>query len=153
MEANVFIALLVIIFVWMTILTVMVIRAVGHYNRLSSGVTKSGLKDVLERILASHTNSQKQIIAIKQILEQVIADGRKHIQRMGVVRFNPFHDTGGSQSFAMAILDGEGNGFVMTSLFARTGHRWYVKQVQGGRGKDFELSKEEERAISIARPV
>ncbi len=153
MDARILTVLLIVVIVWMAILSVMVIRAVGHYNRLSSGITKSGLKDILERILSSHTAAQKQITAIHQTLQQVIVDGRRHIQRMGVVRFNPFHDTGGSQSFAMAILDGEGNGFVMTSLFARTGHRWYVKQVQGGKGKDFELSKEEERAISIARPI
>lgn len=153
METNVFIALFIVLFAWVGVLSVSVIRAIGHYNRLSSGITKSGLKEILERILSSHATSQKQITAIEQSLRQVITDGRKHIQRMGVVRFNPFHDTGGSQSFAMAILDGEGNGFVMTSLFARMGHRWYVKQIEGGKGKDFELSKEEERAIHMAQPI
>ena len=42
--------------------------------------------------------------------------------RVGLVRFNPFEDTGGNQSFALALLDGRGDGFVVSSLHSRTRH-------------------------------
>ena len=39
----------------------------------------------------------------------------------------------------------------MTSLYARTGNRWYVKEVRSGKGKELELSKEEQSAIKRAQ--
>lgn len=146
-------SIFLIIALWLGLLSIIVLRFVRHYNRLTDGVTKGGLKDILETILVSHRDSQRQISDINKTLRQVILDGKKHITKISVVRFNPFADTGGSQSFTMAILDSEDNGLIMTSLFARAGHRWYVKEVRGGKGKDFELSKEEELAIKRARSI
>ena len=54
------------------------------------------------------------------ILEGV---GRRSIQRVGIVRYNPFEDTGGNQSFALALTDAKGDGFVISSLHTRTGTR------------------------------
>jgi hypothetical protein len=70
-------------------------------------------------------------------------------QRVGLVRFNPFEDTGGNQSFALALLDAEGNGWVLSSLHARTGTRVYAKAIRGGRS-DGALSEEETAAIKQA---
>ncbi len=70
-------------------------------------------------------------------------------QRVGLVRFNPFEDTGGNQSFALALLDAEGNGWVLSSLHARTGTRIYAKTIRGGRS-DAALSEEELAAIKQA---
>ena len=53
-------------------------------------------------------------------------------QRIGLVRFNPFEDTGGNQSFALALLDQAGDGFVVSSLHARAGTRVYGKAVAKG---------------------
>ncbi|HET9085842.1 MAG TPA: DUF4446 family protein [Candidatus Limnocylindrales bacterium] len=70
-------------------------------------------------------------------------------QRVGLVRFNPFEDTGGNQSFALALLDADGNGWVLSSLHARTGTRVYAKAIRGGRS-DGALSDEESAAIKQA---
>ena len=51
----------------------------------------------------------------------------------------------------MAILDESDTGVVMTSLYARTGNRWYVKEVVKGKGKELELSREELAAITQAQ--
>ena len=68
---------------------------------------------------------------------------------MGVVRFNPFADTGGDQSFAIALLDAEGNGLVLSSLHSRADTRIFAKQVQAGRSRH-QLSDEEQDAIRKA---
>jgi hypothetical protein len=65
------------------------------------------------------------------------------------VRFNPFEDTGGNQSFALALLDAEGNGWVLSSLHARSGTRVYAKAIREGRA-DGALSDEEAAAIKQA---
>ena len=53
--------------------------------------------------------------------------------RVGLVRFNPFEgDTGGNQSFALALLGGRGDGFVVSSLHARAVTRMYAKAITAG---------------------
>ena len=68
---------------------------------------------------------------------------------MGLVRFNPFEDTGGNQSFALALLDAHGDGVVVSSLHARTLTRVYGKAVAGGKS-EAALSDEESEALRQA---
>jgi len=77
------------------------------------------------------------------------AELRRAFQRIGIVRFNPFEDTGGNQSFALALLDAAGNGWVLSSLHARSGTRVYAKAIHEGRS-DGALSDEEAAAIKQA---
>ena len=76
--------------------------------------------------------------------------GARMIQRVGVVRFNPFPDTGGNQSFAVALLDSRGDGVVLSSLHSRAGTRLYLKQITTGKAETA-LSEEETEAIRRAR--
>jgi hypothetical protein len=101
----------------------------------------------LEKILDAYSKNKKDIAVLSQTITRLEQEGQTHLQRIGIVRFNPFSDTGGSQSFTIALLDKEDNGIVMTSLYARTGNRWYIKYIKGGVGVDVELSKEEKAAI------
>jgi hypothetical protein len=75
---------------------------------------------------------------------------RGALQHVGVVRFNPYHDTGGDYSFAVALLDGSGNGVVLTGLYHRDRCRVYAKPV-GGWESTYELIDEERQAIAEAR--
>jgi hypothetical protein len=74
---------------------------------------------------------------------------RRAFQRVGVVRFNPFEDTGSNQSFALAMLDSEANGVVLSSLHSRQGTRLYLKQIAAGRSETA-LSDEEAEALRRA---
>jgi len=76
-------------------------------------------------------------------------EGRKALQRLGIVRYNPFEDTGGNQSFVLALLDADGDGIVLTSLHTRQATRLYAKPVRGGKS-DASLSEEEVEALGIA---
>jgi len=120
---------------------------ISHYNRLTSGISTHSLKESLEKILDAYSKNKKDIAVLSQTITRLEQEGQTHLQRIGIVRFNPFSDTGGSQSFTIALLDKEDNGIVMTSLYARTGNRWYIKYIKGGVGVDVELSKEEKAAI------
>jgi len=71
------------------------------------------------------------------------------IQKFGLIRFNPFSDIGGDQSFSIALLDGRGNGLVITSLYAREGNRVFAKPIEKGNSI-YPLSKEEKEAIKKA---
>jgi hypothetical protein len=71
------------------------------------------------------------------------------IQCVGLVRFNPFGDTGGDQSFALALLDKHGDGVVVSSLHGRAATRFYAKPVRAGSSQ-ISLSEEEIQAIQQA---
>jgi hypothetical protein len=71
------------------------------------------------------------------------------IQHVGVVRFNPFSDKGGDQSFVMAILDDHADGAVISALHSRADVRVYAKPVIGGQST-YTLTTEEKDAIARA---
>ena len=124
---------------------------IRHYNTLTKDISEHGLKAILEQILKRQQGIVHKTEQLDALLSELQKDGQFHIQKIGLVRFNPFSDTGGSQSFTMAMLDQSDTGVVMTSLYARTGNRWYVKEVQSGQGRYMELSKEELAAIAQAQ--
>jgi hypothetical protein len=70
-------------------------------------------------------------------------------QKISIVRFNPFGDTGGDQSFSLAVLDSHNSGYVLTSIHSRTGTRVYVKPIDLGKSK-YTLSDEERQALAQA---
>lgn len=146
-------SIIIVVLIWISVLTVVVFRMTSHYNKLTMGITSSTLKEVLVELIGKYEKTGKDIQSIYKTVEQLTNDGTLHLQRLGIVRFNPFSDTGGSQSFTMAILDGKDNGIIMTSLFARTGNRWYIKHIKLGVSEDADLSKEEQLAIKKARPI
>jgi len=74
---------------------------------------------------------------------------KKSIRKVGLLRFNAFHDMGGELSFSLALLDDKGDGFVISSIYGRDDARTYAKPVKEGRST-YNLSGEEEKAILMA---
>jgi hypothetical protein len=81
--------------------------------------------------------------------EQLSISNALASQKISIVRFNPFGDTGGDQSFSLAVLDAHNSGYVLTSIHGRTGTRVYVKPVDLGKSK-YTLSDEEQQALAQA---
>src|SRR5579884_23826 len=71
------------------------------------------------------------------------------IRHVGLVRFSPFHDTGGDQSFALALLDGRRSGVVVTALHSRTDSRLYAKPIEQHQST-YTLTPEEREAMARA---
>jgi len=72
------------------------------------------------------------------------------LRKMGLVRYNPFKDSGGDQSFSLALLEENDNGFVLTSIFTNEGVRIFAKPVTKGEST-YQLSDEELQAIKKAK--
>jgi hypothetical protein len=129
-------------------------RRLRRLGQRLDGITRNSEGRSLEAILDAHldkvyavASELHELSARSAILE---ANGRRAIQRIGFVRFNPFEDTGGNQSFALALLDAEGDGFIINSLHARSGTRVYARTLTGGRAEG-QLSTEEAEALKLAR--
>lgn len=74
------------------------------------------------------------------------------IQKVGLVRFNAFDDVGGEQSFSLVLLNGNGDGVAVSSLYGRQDSRLYAKGIVNGEGER-PLSDEEQRALQQALPI
>jgi hypothetical protein len=109
-------------------------------------------------VLGTHLDRVRQVVrdieTVGTRTSAIERDLKGSFGRLGLVRFNPFEDTGGNQSFAIALLDGRGDGFIVSSLHARTGTRLYAKAVAGGTSETA-LSAEESEALkqALAKPV
>jgi hypothetical protein len=117
------------------------------------GITRGAEGSSLEAVLDAHLD---KVFAVARELDDLTGrmtalEGvqRKAFQRVGLVRYNPFEETGGNQSFALALLDATGDGWVLSSLHARSGTRVYAKAIKLGRA-DVGLSAEETAAITRA---
>lgn len=111
---------------------------------LKSLFPKSGSRDIrvkFEEVLKQVENLKAEVDKLKAI---------KSIQRVQLYRYNPYQDSGGDQSFSLALLDDQGNGIVLTSLHARSGTRIFAKPVSLGLGGKYRLSKEEEMVVKKA---
>ncbi|PJE67856.1 hypothetical protein COU95_00120 [Candidatus Shapirobacteria bacterium CG10_big_fil_rev_8_21_14_0_10_40_9] len=139
------------LFIWLGALSFFLFRAVSHYRKLTTGVTKGDLGSILEKILKEEKESTETIDKLLKRIEGLEKDGTFHVQKTGLVRFNPFSDTGGSHSFALAILDGRDDGIVISSLHSRDQTRIYSKPVKSGKPVSYEFSKEEKEAIGKAQ--
>jgi hypothetical protein len=139
------------------LLTLLQMRQVRRLRRRLAGLTRGADGHSLDVILDAHLD---KVVAVGRELDGLHARtavletaGRRAIQRVGLVRFNPFEDTGGNQSFAVALTDAAGNGVVVSSLHSRTGTRLYAKAIAAGRS-DAALSAEETEALRLAlKPV
>lgn len=94
-------------------------------------------------------NQKEQTQKILEEVDRLKNLSRKSFQKSGLVRYNPFKNGGGDQSFSIALLDLENNGLVITSIYGREGNRTYAKPIEKSKSK-YTLTEEEEKAIKIA---
>ena len=138
------------------ILLVLIVVGWRRTRRLGArldSLTRGSDERSLEAILEAHLTRVHQVVRELGEVEVRTAilerDLQRTFARVGLVRYNPFEDTGGNQSFALALLDAHGDGFVISSLHARNQTRVYAKGVKGGRS-DSAVSDEEAEALRLA---
>lgn len=130
-----------------TITVFLYLKLQSHYNKLTGNINGKNLKNVLEDMLRQTNQSKKDIDFLKKYCDTIQKEGNFHIQKVGLLRFNPFKDTGGDQSFILSLVDGENNGVIISGLYSRSGTRWYAKRIKEGKGVEHELSEEEKQAL------
>jgi hypothetical protein len=142
---------LIILVIWLGLITYYLHRSVRHYQTLTHGVNKKTLEDVMASLTRDVHIAKKDIDQLINRCDTIEKRQQFHIQKIGLLRFNPFKDTGGDQSFILALLDAKDTGVVITALYSRSGTRWYAKKVAKGKGMEHELSEEETKVIKIAK--
>lgn len=134
---------------WLAVLQRSESRLRSRLRRILSDNGGAGLDEVLDGQGKRIEQLASRVDGLNALERELEAMSRLALQKVGVVRFNPFQDSGGDQSFAIALLDQGGTGVVVSSLHGRAETRIFAKQVTNGRSRHA-LSDEEQQAIRTA---
>jgi len=125
-------------------------RLERHYRLLTTDAAGGSLEAVLEDHVQRVQEAVRRVQELDTLTMRLERNSRSHLQRVGFLRFNPFRDTGGDQSFALVLADEGGNGVVVSSLHSREVTRVYAKPLVAWQ-TTYQLTDEEQQAIRRAR--
>lgn len=110
------------------------------------GGADSSAESLPQDLIRRLTKTEIRLDEMSPRLEVVEAISNTSVQKVGFIRFNPFQNTGGDNSFIIALLDGKNNGVLISSLYMREGVRVYAKQIENGVSRH-PLSEEEKKVL------
>ncbi|MEK7069246.1 MAG: DUF4446 family protein [Patescibacteria group bacterium] len=104
--------------------------------------TLINLEENIEKLKKAKENAEKELTLINAKL-------KKSIRGLETIRFNPFPDQGSNQSFAIGMLNEDGDGVVLSSLYSRDRMSIFAKPIKNNKS-EYELSVEEKEALKKA---
>jgi hypothetical protein len=135
---------------WLIFLTAKYREIVRRSKMLFSGKISGNLEKTVEEYLRNVKEVEDHCFVLDTELKKIRQMAEDGMHKIGFIRYNPFGDVGGNQSFSLCLLDEKENGFVISSIHSREGTRVYSKQIVSG-GSDYNLSEEEVKAIERAK--
>ena len=142
----------VVIIIWNLILSFLAYRILVNFRRLTKGVSEGNLEKILKSFFAQLKQDEKKFKEIEKRIAVLEKEKKFYFKKAGLVKFNPFSDLGGDQSFSLALLTDSDEGLLITSLHGRNTTRVYTKLLTRG-DREARFSKEELRAINKAKGV
>jgi len=139
-----------IFLIWNLLLSYGLLRILISFNRLTKGGKKGNLEKILKSFFKQERLDKKALGDLQTKISALEKSNNFCFKKAGLVKFNPFADLGGDQSFCLALLTGNDEGLVITSLHGRSTTRVYTKLVTRD-SKEKRFSKEELRAIKKAK--
>ncbi len=116
-----------------------------RFKRALGGSGTGNLEKKLTDYFGRIGDIEKRQDIASQTLSELSLQTDLASQKISIVRFNPFGDSGGDQSFSLAVLDAKDSGYVLTSIHGRENSHIYIKPIDLGVSK-YTLSKEEKQA-------
>ncbi|MFV0314652.1 MAG: DUF4446 family protein [Anaerotignum sp.] len=108
------------------------------------------LESKLEKYYETSKSIEKKYGKLLDMVTDMDKTMKSNVQKVGLIRYNPFDEMGGNLCFALALLDGENNGVVLNGIHSRTGSFTYAKPIQMGVSI-YMLSEEEIKAVEMAK--
>jgi hypothetical protein len=148
---NIKLQIVFFVFTWVVILigAIWVIRTEKRLKKFFAG---KKAKDLEDNILVLEDNISKLKSAKEKIEKELVEINkklRKSIRGLETIRFNPFPDQGSNQSFAVGMLNEDGDGVVLSSLYSRERMSIFAKPIKDGRS-EYELTTEEKEVLKKA---
>lgn len=119
------------------------------YTNFMRGKDAESLEDAIFARFQELDDLKRADIANKKKIEEISQNLLLTYQKIGIVKYDAFHEMGGKLSFALALLDKNNNGFVMNSMHNREGCYTYIKEIIDGKSY-IALGEEEKKAVETA---
>ena len=142
--------LLIALSLWLAILSFFLVKTLSHYRKLTRGATNIDFATLIETIIKRSEVQEENIGKLTKELSDFKNKAQAFLQKFSLIRFNPFEDAGGDQSFVVTFMDAKNNGVVISSLHSRTGVRVYAKNVEDAKPVKHQFTKEEKEAVEKA---
>lgn len=144
---TIFIIILFILYVTNSIkLSKLRISYKEFMKRLGKG---NSIDEMLKKYIESVEKVESKNNELASYCNKIDTEKDKCLQKVGLVRYNAFKDTGSDLSFALAILDKYNNGIVLNGIYSREMSNIYAKPIENGKST-YTLSEEEKEAINKA---
>lgn len=141
---------LMIVFIVLTILTIVKTNRLNKkLNGFMNGRDGASLEKNIFALYEDNKLFKEQMIRQKKDIQTLFKKQESNFQKMGLVKYDAFHQMGGQLSFSLALLDENNNGFIINSVHSTDGCYSYTKRITAGECK-LALGKEEEEALSRA---
>ncbi|GAB4460790.1 MAG: DUF4446 family protein [Armatimonadaceae bacterium] len=131
-------------------LSVAIFRVSARQRQLFQGTNGQNLEQAVRDAIQAMQETRLHTDRALEMAQRNMEVLSQCLQRVGVVRFDAFDDVGGEQSFAVAVLDEQGNGILFTGIRSRQDMNVYAKPVIA-HDSPVQLSAEERQAIGSAR--
>ena len=141
---------IIVLIGWSFLLTGFTFYIWRFFRVLSKDIVKENLISYLNNLINIEKKNSSSVKLLTKECKDIKRDLIPHIQKIGLVRFNPFNELGGDHSFALCLLDAKDNGVIITSLHARDRTRFYIKELKFAKS-DLDLSSEEKKALTKAQ--
>ena len=120
-----------------------------RYFKMMRGMEGKNIED----LLLSHIDEVKQAVrkvdSLSTNYQRLESISKECIQKVGIIRFNAFEDMGSDLSFAIALLNHQNSGVVVSSIYSRNECHTYAKPIISGNSSYF-LTEEEKQALGQA---
>ncbi|MCS6923980.1 MAG: DUF4446 family protein [Fimbriimonadales bacterium] len=143
------VAVVVVLAIWNLVQAWRWGRFMRRWKALMTHSEGGSLEHTLYETLRRVSLMEETLKAHGNHLERLQSQTNRCLQRVGLVRYDAFPDAGGQQSFALAVVDEHGDGFLLSGIHSRQEMRVYAKPVQK-RTSTIGLSEEEQRALREA---
>lgn len=142
--------LFIAVFILLGVCLFFIIQVSIRLKKLFKGSQASTLEELMNNIVTHVETLREKSESHDESLKKLSARISKQGHGVKIMRFNPFKDVGGNQSFAVAIVNEEGDGVVLSSLYSRERMSVFAKQITKGVS-EVELTDEEKNIVTEAQ--
>lgn len=148
--AAVLVALVCAALIVAVVALVQIVKLKKRYNKaMGEGEETKSLEEKFKEFYETSAEIKEKYDKISEAVMDLSKNMDKCVQKVGIIRYNPFDEAGGNLCFAIALLDSENNGIILNGIHSRTGCYTYAKPVEMGVS-EYVLSEEEMQALNMA---
>ena len=142
-------ALIIVLFVCVINANMKYTRLKASYNSFMKGKDGRTLEDSIFERFEELDNLTESTLKNRQAIRKINEEMMSNFQKVGILKYDAFHEMGGKLSFALTLLDGNNSGYIINSMHSREGCYNYIKEIVKGESY-IELSEEEAESLERA---